>query len=138
MPGYGFSLIKDSALIWENTGQRKPVFWHILQSETSIVLLFQILELFKRVLLNVHSAPPSSTQLHPAPSTSTHLISTSNQLHPHLPTSFQPPPSSIHLYPAYFSLHPALCNTLNVIRTKILHVIVNFPKFRLKNFIKFV
>ena len=135
MPGYGFSLIKDSVLIWENTGQRKPVFWHILQSETSIVLLFQILELFKRVLLN---RALSSTQLHPAPSTSTHLISTYNQLHPHLPTSFQPPPSSIHLYPAHFSLHPALCNTLNVIRTKILHVIVNFPKFRLKNFIQFV
>ena len=64
----------------------------------------------------MHSAPPSSTQLHP-----------------HLPTSFQPPPSSIHLYPAHFSLHPALCNILNVIRTKILHVIVNFPKFRPKN-----
>ena len=49
------------------------------------------------------------TQLHAAPSTST-------QLHP-------PPPSSIHLHPAHFSLHPALCNTLNNIWTKILHVI---------------
>ena len=38
------------------------------------------------------------------------LIST--QLHPL-------PPRSIHLHPAYFSHHSALCNTLNVIRTKI-------------------
>ena len=41
-----------------------------------------------------------------------------------------PPASSIHLHPAYinlhlahFSLHPAFCNTLNNIWTKILHVI---------------
>ena len=38
----------------------------------------------------------------------------SNQLH-------MPPPSSIHL-------HPALCNTLNNIWTKILHVIGQFPQ----------
>ena len=37
------------------------------------------------------------------------------------------------LYPAHFSLQLALCNTLNVIRTKISHVIGQFPKFRLKN-----
>ena len=47
---------------------------------------------------------PTSTQLHLPPSTSI-------QLHPPPPNSFQPPPSSIHL-------HPALCNTLNIIRTK--------------------
>ena len=35
------------------------------------------------------------TQLHPAPSTSTHLISTSTQLHPPPPSSFPPPPSSL-------------------------------------------
>ena len=35
-------------------------------------------------------------------------------------------PSSIHL-------HPALCNNLNNIRTKIPHVIGQFPKFRPKN-----
>ena len=29
-----------------------------------------------------------------------------------------PPPCSIHLHSAHFSLHPALCNTLNAIRTK--------------------
>ena len=32
------------------------------------------------------------------------------------------------LHPAHFSLHLALCNTLNVIRTKILHVIGQFPQ----------
>ena len=35
------------------------------------------------------------THLHPAPSTSTQLISTSNQLHPPPPNSFQPPLSSL-------------------------------------------
>ena len=64
-----------------------------------------------RVLLN-HA--PSSTHLHPAPTISTQLIST-----------------SIHL-----SIHPALCNTLNVIRTfepSISHLSGNFPRFRPKN-----
>ena len=37
------------------------------------------------------------------------------------------------LHPAYLSLHLALCNTLNVIRIKISHVIGHFPKFRPKN-----
>ena len=46
---------------------------------------------------------------------------TSTQHHPS-------PPSSIHLHPTHFSLLPALCNTLNVIRTKILHVIGQFPQ----------
>ena len=44
------------------------------------------------------------------------------QLHP-------PPPSSIHLHPTHFNLHWALCSTLNVIRTKMLHVIGQFPQF---------
>ena len=44
-----------------------------------------------------------------------------------------PPPSSIHLHPVHFSLHLALCNTLNVIRTKMSHELGNFPKFRSKN-----
>ena len=35
------------------------------------------------------------THLHPAPSTSTQLISTSTQLHPAPPSSFQPPSSSL-------------------------------------------
>ena len=39
--------------------------------------------------------PPSSIYLHPAPSTSTKFISTSTQLHPPLPSSFQRPPSSL-------------------------------------------
>ena len=43
----------------------------------------------------LHPAPPSSIHLHPAPSTSTQLISTSTQLHPPPPSSFQPPPSSL-------------------------------------------
>ena len=43
-----------------------------------------------------------------------------------------PPPSSIHLHSAYFRLHPAPCNSLNVIRTKILHVIGQFPQIYTK------
>ena len=52
---------------------------------------------------------------------------TSTQLHPPPPSSSQPLTSSINLHPAHFSLHPALCNTLNNIWTKILHVIGQFP-----------
>ena len=46
MPEYGFSLTRifpykerfvDSVLVPENTGQRKPVFWHILRSVNYIV-----------------------------------------------------------------------------------------------------
>ena len=44
------------------------------------------------VLLN---RAPSSIQLHPAPSTSTQLISTSMRLHLPPPSSFQPPTSSL-------------------------------------------
>ena len=50
------------------------------------------------------------------------------------------PPSSIYLHLAHFNLHPAhlnlhlvLCNTLNVIRTLVSHVLGNFLKFRPKN-----
>ena len=50
----------------------------------------------------------------------------STQLHPPPPSSFQPPPNSIHLQPPHFSRHPALRNTLNVIRSKVLHVIGQF------------
>ena len=53
---------------------------------------------------------------------------TFTQLHPPPARSFQPPPSSIHLHPAHFSLHLALCNTLNNIWTKILHVFGQFPQ----------
>ena len=60
----------------------------------------------ERILLN---CAPSSIHLHPAP------------------------PSSIHLHPAHFNLHPALCNTLNNIWTKILHVIGQFPQILTKN-----
>ena len=61
---------------------------------------------FLGVILN---HPPTSTQFHPPPPSLT-------QLHPPLLSSFPSPPSSIH--PAYFNLHPALCNTLNNIWTK--------------------
>ena len=54
------------------------------------------------------------------------------QLHPSLPSSFQPLPSSIHLHSAHFSLHPALCNTLNNIRTKISHAIGQFTQINWK------
>ena len=52
--------------------------------------------------------------MHPPPSSSIHI-------HP-------APVSSIHLHPAHFSLHQILCNTLNNIRTKILHVMGQFPQ----------
>ena len=55
------------------------------------------------------------------------------QLHPAPPSSFQPPLNSIHLHQAHFSLYPALCNTLNNIWTKILHVIGQFPQILTKN-----
>ena len=48
-------------------------------------------------------------------------VPTSTQLHPS-------PPRSIHLHSAHFNLHPAHCNTLNVIRTKISYVIGQFPQ----------
>ena len=57
--------------------------------------------------------------VHPPPASSIHLQ--------------PPPPSSIHLHPVHFSLHLPLCNTLNVIRTKMSHELGNFPKFRSKN-----
>ena len=69
---------------------------------------------FKRVLLN-HA--PSSTQLHP-----------------HLSSLFQSPPSFIYFQPAHFSLHLALCNTLNNIRIKISYVIGQFPQIQVEKF----
>ena len=47
------------------------------------------------------------THLHPSPSTSTQLISTSSLLHPPPPSSFQPHPSSTYLHQAHFNLIPA-------------------------------
>ena len=67
------------------------------------------------------------THLHPPPPTST-------QLHSPPPSSFQPQPSTIHLHLAHFNLHPALCNTLNVIRTKTLSLIELFSKISAKKF----
>ena len=61
----------------------------------------------KWVLLN---RAPNSTQLHPHPPTS-------SQLHSFPPSSLQPSPSSNHLRLAHFSLHPALCNTLQLSAT---------------------
>ena len=66
------------------------------------------------ILLN---RAPTSTQLHPAPSTSTQLISISTQLHLPPPSSFQPPPSSIYLHPAHFNLHPAPSTSTQLIST---------------------
>ena len=51
---------------------------------------------------HLHLATSTSTQLHRAPSTSTLLISTSTQLHPASPNSFQPPPSSLQ-HPQQYS-----------------------------------
>ena len=38
------------------------------------------------------------------------------------------------LHPAHFSLHLALCNILNIIRTEISHVIKQFPQIYAKKF----
>ena len=48
---------------------------------------------------------------------------TSTQLYPPPPSSFQLSVRSTRLQLTHFSLHPAFCSILNVIRTKILHVI---------------
>ena len=55
------------------------------------------------------------TQLHPAPSTSTQLISTSTQLHPPPPSSFQPPPSSFQPPPSSLQ-HPQQYLNQNIAR----------------------
>ena len=39
------------------------------------------------------------------------------------------PTSSIHLHSAHFSLYPALCNNLNIIRAKISYIIEQISKF---------
>ena len=43
------------------------------------------------------------------------------------------PSSSTHPHLAHFNLHPALCNALNIIRTKIFHVIGQFPQIQVKS-----
>ena len=72
------------------------------------ICVFIISFIFLRVLLN---RAPTSTQLYLPPPSSIHLH-----------------PVHFNLHPAYFSFHSALCNTLNNIWTKILHVIGQFPQ----------
>ena len=43
-------------------------------------------------------------------------------------------PTSIHLHPAHFSLTPAFCNTLKIIRTKVFHVIGQFLQIQTEKF----
>ena len=77
-----------------------------LDNEIYVLGDFNINLLFrdKYVLNKSKGITKLCTHLHPAPSTSTQLISTSTQL------------------------HPALSNTLNNTWTKILHVIGQFPQ----------
>ena len=75
----------------------------VLQCAIYVILFF----IWRRMYWKILGITKPSTQLHPAPSTSTQLISNSTELHPPPRSSFQPPPSSIHLHPAHFSLHPA-------------------------------
>ena len=42
--------------------------------------------------------------------------------------------SSIHLHPPHLNLQPAVCNILNVIRTKISHIIGQFSKIWVEKF----
>ena len=95
------------------TDFKKQCLLKISHKKNVSASISRVLQNFKWVLLNCaststqfHSPPPSSTQLHPL-------------------SSFEPPPSSIYLHPAHFSLHPALCNILNNIRTKMWHVILS-------------
>ena len=83
-------LYNFSYIIWD---QEIFVLCWFGHSKKNLILRY----IWKGVLLN---CAPTSTQFHPPPSISI-------KLHP-------PPPSLIHLHQAYCSLHPALCNTLNV------------------------
>ena len=69
-------------------------------------------QIAERVLLN---RAPSSTQLHPPPS-----------------SSFQPPLSSIQLHPAHFSLHPASATPSTIFEPKYCMYSGNFLKLRSK------
>ena len=74
----------------------------------------------QRVLLN---GAPTSNLLYPLPPSSSHhysVPSTSTQL--------------IHLHPACFNLHLTFCNNLNIIRTKILHLIWEIPQSQAEKF----
>ena len=77
-------------------------FFNLNLNIMALVNAFVIRVLSLHLVLLNHA--PSSTQLHP------------------------PSPSSTQLHPVHFNLHLALCNTLNVIRTKISHVIGQFPQ----------
>ena len=51
------------------------------------------------------------------------------------PTQFFPPLlSSIYHHPACFNLHITFCNNLNIIRTKILHLIWQIPQIQAEKF----
>ena len=82
-----------------------------------LTAIYLVVNLLVNLILITGITKPC-THLHPASSTST-------QLHPPPTSSFQPPPSSIHL-------HAALCNTLNNTWTKILHIIGQFPQIYAK------
>ena len=59
----------------------------------------------------MHPPPRSSIQLESDPSTSNQIYSL--------------PSSSTHLHPAHLNHHPALCNTLNVISTNSLLLVIS-------------
>ena len=82
--------------------------------ESDVIFVLRVFVDLKQIIEQIMGITKPCTQLHPAPSTPT--------------SSFQPPSSSIYPYPTHFNLQPALCNTLNVIRTKISHVIGWFPQ----------
>ena len=61
----------------------------MLQCAIYVILFF----IWRRTYWKILGITKPSTQLHPAPSTSTQFISNSTELHPPPPSSFQPPPS---------------------------------------------
>ena len=61
----------------------------VLQCAIYVILFF----IWRRTYWKILGITKPSTQLHPAPSTSTQFISNSTELHPPPPSSFQPPPS---------------------------------------------
>ena len=82
--------------------------------------LYPAPSIFTKFISTSTQLTSTSTHLHPS-STPTQLISASTYLHPS-------PPTSIRLHSAHFRPQLAFFNTLNVMRTKISHVIWQFSQ----------
>ena len=63
--------------------------------ESGVIFVLRVFVDLKQIIEQIMGITKPCTQLHQAPSTPNQLISTSIQLHPPLPNSFQPPTSSL-------------------------------------------